>query len=273
MSITAQTIINVARIMLNDTDSDNYRWTDATLLSLLNAAQRDIATRSHALGIRPAYTVTETLELGAGCEQNLADLSTTYTPLAVLNIDKNVGVTWVDEETWAVDDICVDPNDQNAYKCIVAHTGAGTATSPLSDSTNWVLTQEAHGSNVEHIHEANLDMLITDWHSANENDTDTDGKEIEYWSEDQRDKLRFHVYPQQPDTDYKMNVRCTYSAMPSSAGSVSTNIALNDFYQDAIREYLIAMAFAIDDEVDQNGNTNSGKWMQMYLNNGIFALR
>ena len=266
-STTAQTIIDRAEILLNDTG--NARWSEDTLLSFLNIGQRDIATRVYGLNLKPAYKYTENVFLNAGSEQNLNDLTLTYSPIAILDVDRNMGVSWVSVTDYVVDDIVVDPSDMNVYKCITAHTSAGTY--PKDDSTNWIITSEDWGSNIECIHQANLDTLLPSWQNSNTANTDNNGTEVTYWMENQDDYLKFHVYEQQPDSDYKQCVRLTYAALPGEVALISNNITLEDKYQDALMYFIIAMAFSIDDEVDQNGNTNSMKWMQIYANSPIFA--
>lgn len=269
-STTGTQIINDVRIFLNDTDSANYRWSDATLLAILNMAQRDLALRIWKNTGKAALRKDQVVELEAGTRQNLDNLSLSYTPLGVLDVDFNVGVSWVDETSYTIGDIVVDTSNGYTYKSDTVHTGAGTGTSPASDSTNWTRTQENRNSGIEHMHKANVDQLIIGWESSNTDSTDQDGTEVEFWSEDQYDDLIFHVEPQQPDSDYKMNVKLIYAAVPASLGSVGASMELEDKYRDAIVFYTVSLAFAQDDEVDQNGNTNSGKWFNLYANNPVF---
>jgi len=56
MSATVQDVIDEVRFTIHDTDSGNFRWTDAELIDYVNAASRQIVT------IVPEANVVETIE-------------------------------------------------------------------------------------------------------------------------------------------------------------------------------------------------------------------
>lgn len=66
MALTAQDVLNRVRVLLVDTDSTNYRWTDAEIFRWIGDAQRVI------VGIKPnACNSITTLSLVAGTRQTL----------------------------------------------------------------------------------------------------------------------------------------------------------------------------------------------------------
>lgn len=268
MAVTAQSIIDKAETRLNDTS--NVRWSEDDLLSFLNEGQRDIAIRTTTIGIRSAYVAEEVITLSAGTKQTLSG-NTTATPIKLLDCVRNVGVSWIDTTVFYKGDIVYDVTNSGAYECILSHTAAGTR--PADDSTNWIATSENRMTNIEQMHSDNLDALVYSWRGANQDHTGSDGVLTQYWMEDEKDILIYHVYPQQPDSSYKFNILVSFAALPASVSAIGNNITLADFYQDALMKYIIYAAFGIEDEVDVNGNTASDKWYSIYLNDAIFGLR
>ena len=118
--ITAQQIIDKARIILQD--ADKTRWTDPELLSWLNAGQREICV------YKPdAYVVNESVNLVPGTKQSLPVGGVTLISVmrngangAVKNIDRRI----LDEQipNWhasnqvaGVTNFMFDPRDQKRY--------------------------------------------------------------------------------------------------------------------------------------------------------------
>jgi hypothetical protein len=63
MAEREQAIIDEARVVLNDTNKTNLRWSDERLLKLLNEAQADLAKAV------PLYTLKTTIIVSAGIEE------------------------------------------------------------------------------------------------------------------------------------------------------------------------------------------------------------
>lgn len=119
-AITAQTIINRARVILQD--PDKVRWTDDELLGWLNDAQREICV------YKPdAYVVSENLALATGTKQAIPAGGVTLITVikngqgsAVRLIDKRI----LDEQipawhsqaaTQAISNFMFDPRDQKRF--------------------------------------------------------------------------------------------------------------------------------------------------------------
>jgi hypothetical protein len=79
-TVLASTIISRARGILNDTDSTSYTWSNADLLSYLNAAQRNIVF------LKPeTYIENEVVQLAAGTKQDVTD------GIGLIKLTRNMG--------------------------------------------------------------------------------------------------------------------------------------------------------------------------------------
>lgn len=97
MARTAANVIDQCEILLQDTS--NVRWSAPELLEYLNMAQMDIAIRTEALGITPAYAKTVPVKLKKGIVQKLPEDG-----IRIMDVRRNLGRTWITATSYNIDD-------------------------------------------------------------------------------------------------------------------------------------------------------------------------
>lgn len=128
MPKTAANVIDQVEILLQDTA--NTRWTAAELLTYLNDAQRDIAIRTVALGISPAYTKTVPVRLKSGVLQTVPEDA-----IRLIDVKRNLGREWVTGTVYYVGDAVY------VSKTITAFADGG-------DNKSTTVTSTGHGLSV-----------------------------------------------------------------------------------------------------------------------------
>lgn len=131
-TITAQSIVDRARHILQDTTSGGTRWLDPELLKWVNDAQREIVL------LKPnAYSAVESVNLVAGTRQNLpaagllllAIVRNTSGP-AVRRVDRNImdseNNSWhMDTATDLIEHYVFDDDAPDTFWVYPPNTGAG----------------------------------------------------------------------------------------------------------------------------------------------------
>lgn len=257
MALTAQNIIDQVSILLIDTD--HTRWSEAELLTYLNAGQRDIAIRTTTLGIRPAYTLTTDIVTVAGSKQTIPTDC-----IKLLNISRNMGRVWVTNTNYVIDDAVYVSGIR--YVCLVNHTSDVFSTD-LSNS-KWETSPLGYGKIIEQIERINLEQDMPSWINAEPDEVSL----ISYWMPNDNDKNTWYCYPPQPNNTALQYVEMTYSAIPSDI-IISASLSLGDIYQNALIDYILYKAYSKDDDVTDSGVApRATLYFSSYLNNPVFSL-
>ena len=265
-TVLVDDVVDEVSVLLSDTAHD--RWTTAQLVTYLNSAQQDLATRTVATRVYPAYVVTEPVKLTSGAKQTL--VNSTYRALMVMDITRNMGRLWVTGTEYEVDDAVYSVDTAGArYVCLVSHTAG--ATDPDSDSTNWVASPLIkEGLNIEQWNKDNLDEYHGGWINAEPEDE----ARVRFWIPIENDKKGFYVYPQQPNSTALQYVEITYAALPAATGAYGSaaKITLADEYKEAIMDYMLYKAFSRHNDHPESPLSKAGAYFQVYLNNSVFSL-
>lgn len=258
MTIAVNDLIDDVEELLNDTDND--RWSASELISYLNSGQRDIAVRTVALKIRPAYIKTTPVKLVAGPKQ-----SAPSDAIEILDITRNMGREWVTGTSYAKDDAVY--NSSTRYICLEDHT-AGTFATDLANN-KWEASELVkNNDHIEQYQDEILDTYLGSWMNV---DPDDDSLVL-YWVPSNKDKKIFYVRPQQPNTDHLQYVEMIYAAIPSTV-SAGDNISLGDEYKEALMDYIQYRALSKDDDiVPEGGIPKASLIFQVYLNNPVFNI-
>lgn len=95
------------------------------------------------------------------------------------------------------------------------------------------------GSAITLVAKADMDAMRPDWHSST-----YESATVEHFMFDERDPLKFWVYPAQPSTPYY--VEGVFGAYPTPISAISSNINLPDIYRDAYKYYMLFRAYSLD---------------------------
>jgi len=257
MTVAVNDLVDRAEEEYGDTAND--RISAATWIKFLNAASKDIAKRTVALGVRPAYSKTTNVVTVAGFLQSLPSDG-----LKVMDIHRNMGRTWVTGTAYKIDDAVF--NSSTRYVALTNHT-AGNFTTDLGNN-KWVASPLEAGPAIQQINYHNLINTVGDFWSLDADDL----SEIRFWIPVDNDRTQWYCYPPQPNTAHLMYVEMTYAALPANA-SAGGNIVLRDEYEEAILLYMLYRGHSIDDDIIESSvNPRSRQYFQAYLTDPAFLL-
>jgi len=258
------TLIDDCRVILGDPVGD--RWTNAELLTYVNAGLRDIVTRTVAARTTPAYAGTVAMKLGPGTAQNLKTVR--QDALTILTIDCNLGTDWI-AETVYIQNACVYYNNTR-YRALEA---VADSVPPNTNPAWEEISIHASGPPLTEITQENLTTLLPNWQTA---ESAADGV-VQYWGQSStgsRVGTAFWVYPKQSASaesaeNARQYLRISYVATPPPI-ETHEDLPIRTVYIDPLRDYVLSRAFAKSGNADITAR--AVLYMQAYQQSSIFLV-
>jgi hypothetical protein len=260
MTIAVNTFIDTCELLLKD--SANDRWTAAQLITYLNAGKDDICTRTGVIGMRPANVTTTNVVLVAGPKQTVPTGC-----IHLLDITRNMGRKWVTGTKYYEDEIVINSADGARYIVDSTHTSAAVITTDIS-AGRLVASPLGTEKAIERMENANLQQLLGNFYGG---EPDSDLSLVDYWSPHIQDRDTFYIYPPQPNTVHLQYVEMVYSALAADM-TAGGNLTLADHYQNALRSYVLFMAFLMDDDQEESA-AKAERYFQLYSSDPVLGLR